>query len=177
MIQSVDAAAVSWEELKQYVYEADGSWRDIYVLDATREDWKKCVDFVNANYRVAFNHQIEEHRDQIDFATVLEFWDSCEEALMPFSAVFVGEMIIKCHFFVDDEIENDVDPSEVDSCAAHLQLMAYMTGFSQALGKEVVLTGENYSPSNRSQHREWVPLLAVNNDQVQVYRYRSDASS
>ena len=96
---------------------------------------------------------------------------------MPFSAVFVGEMIVKCHFFVDDEIENDVDPSEVDSYAAHLQLMAYMTGFSQALGKEVVLTGKNDSPLNRSPHREWAPLLAVNNDQVQVYRYWSEASS
>ena len=95
MIQSVDAAAVSWEELKQYVYEADGALRDIYVLDATREDWKKWVDFVNANYRVAFNDQIEEYRDQIDFGTVPEFWDSREEAPMPFSAVFVGEIIIK----------------------------------------------------------------------------------
>lgn len=147
------------------------------MLDATREDWKKWVDFVNANYRVAFNDQIEEYHDQIDFGTVPEFWDSREEAPMPLSAVFVGEIIIKCHFFVDDEIENDIDPSEVDSYAAHLQLMAYITGFSQALGKEVVLTGENDSPSHGSPHREGVPLLAVNNDQVQVYRYWSDASS
>ena len=29
----------TWEELRAGVYEIDGSWRDIYVLHATREDW------------------------------------------------------------------------------------------------------------------------------------------
>ena len=34
----VPIATVSWEELQQDVYEVDGSWRDIYVLDASRAD-------------------------------------------------------------------------------------------------------------------------------------------
>lgn len=51
----VPIETVSWEQLQQYVYEGDGSWRDIYVLDATRADWKIWADFVNANYRVEFN--------------------------------------------------------------------------------------------------------------------------
>ena len=40
MNDMVPIETVSWEQLQQYVYEVDGSWRDIYVLDATREDWK-----------------------------------------------------------------------------------------------------------------------------------------
>ena len=30
----------TWEELRAEVYEIDVSWRDIYVLHATREDWQ-----------------------------------------------------------------------------------------------------------------------------------------
>lgn len=170
----IDAREVTWEELKKYVYDVDGSWRDIYVLDATREDWKKWVDFVNANYRVMFNDQIEEHRDQIDFATVLNLWNSRGEASMLSSAVFVGKTIVKCHFFVDSEIENDIDPSEVESYAAHLQLMNYMTRISQALGKEIVLTSENDSPSQNRGNWVWTPLISVNGHQIRVYPYWLD---
>lgn len=34
----VPIETVSWEQLQQYVYYVDGSWRDIYVLDASRAD-------------------------------------------------------------------------------------------------------------------------------------------
>ena len=50
----VPIAAVSWAELQQHVYLIDGSWRDVYVLNASRADWKIWAEFVNANYPVEF---------------------------------------------------------------------------------------------------------------------------
>ena len=172
----IDARKITWETLKKYVYEVDGSWRDIYVLDATRQDWEKWVDFVNANYRVAFNDQIEEHRDQIDFATVLHLWSSRGEALLLNATFFVAEIDVNCHFFDDAEIENDIDPRKIDSLTAHSQLMDYMARLSQALGKEVVLTGEDNSPRRTQGNRAWTPLISVNGDQVYVYPYWLDSS-
>ncbi|GAB3580470.1 hypothetical protein GCM10027345_21960 [Hymenobacter daeguensis] len=72
----VPIETVGWAQLQQYVYEADGSWRDIYVLDATRADWKRWADFVNANYRVEFCDGESTRLDRIDFAAVERFWDS-----------------------------------------------------------------------------------------------------
>jgi hypothetical protein len=38
--EMVPIETLSWAELQEYVYEVDGSWRDIYVLDASLADWK-----------------------------------------------------------------------------------------------------------------------------------------
>ena len=167
----VPIETVSWKELQQYVYDVDGSWRDIYVLDASRADWKIWVDFVNANYRVVFFDGEGIRHHQIDFAAVESYWDGHGQANMPTATFFVEETGVNCHFFVDGELENDVDPSKITSYAVHQQLMDYLTRISQSLGKEVVLTAENDMPATRSLDGVWQPLLSVNGGQVRVQAY------
>ncbi|GAA4026752.1 hypothetical protein GCM10022409_08370 [Hymenobacter glaciei] len=166
----VPIETVSWEELQQYVYEVDGSWRDIYVLGANRADWEIWADFVNANYRVKFIDGNSVRHNQIDFTAVESFWDS-DGPNMPISTFFVGEVNVNCYFFGDYEIENDIDPLKITSYAVHQQLMDYLTRLSQALGKEVVLTLENDTPQPGTGRRQWHPLLAVNGEQIMVYPY------
>ena len=174
----VPIETVSWEELQQYVYYGDGSWRDIYVLNARRADWKIWADFVNANYQVEFFDDDDAIQSQIDFAKAEAYWDSHGQANMLTAGFFVGELPIRCHFFRDDEIENDIDPSKITSYAVHQQLMDCLTRLSQALGKEkeVVLTPENDTPASCSPHWVWQPLLAVNGEQVRVYPYWLDTA-
>ncbi|GAA3988223.1 hypothetical protein [Hymenobacter antarcticus] len=167
----VPIETLSWEELQQYVYEVDGSWRDIYVLDASRADWKIWADFVNANYLVKFADGDGVRHSQVDFATVEHLWDSHCQANMLTATFFVGEIGINCHFFGDYEVENDVDPQKITSYEVHQQLMDYLTRLSQALGKEVVLTFENDTPATRSPHWVWQPLLAVNGERIRVQAY------
>ena len=169
----VPIETVSWEELQQYVYYGDGSWRDIYVLDASREDWKLWADFVNANYQVEFFDGDDSGQSQIDFVKAEAYWDSHGQANTPTAYFFVGELVINCHFFRDDEVENDLDPSKITSYAVHQQLMNYLTRLSQALGKEVVLTPDNATPAscNPQWLGPWQPLLSVNGEQVRVQTY------
>jgi len=177
-VGSVDAAAVSWEELRQNVYEVDGTWRDIYVLTSTWEDWETWSAFVNANYRVEFIDEHEQEHDQINFTEVWRCWELNGNYLnSPKATVFVGDIYVHCRFFQKEVIENDINPQQINSYAVHLQLMAYMTGLSRALGKEVVLTAENDTPSTCSPYWEWSPILAVNNDQIKVYRHWADTAS
>ena len=175
----VPIETVSWEQLQQYAYEVDGSWRDIYVLDATRADWKIWVDFVNANYRVEFYNGEAIQHDQIDFAAMEYLWDSHGQANMLTAHFFVGEIVINCHFFRDDEVEKDIDPREITSYAVHQQLMDFLTRLSRALGKEVVLTPENDTPAscNPQWAGPWLPLLAVNGEQVRVQAYWQKTTS
>ncbi|GAB2722409.1 hypothetical protein GCM10011495_25460 [Hymenobacter frigidus] len=169
----VSIAAVSWEELQQYVYYGDGSWRDIYVLDASRADWKIWADFVNANCQVEFFDGNDTSQSQIDFAVAEAFWDGDGQANMLWATFFVGELGVNCHFFRDDEVENDIDPQKITSYAVHQQLMNYLTRLSQALGKEVVLTPENDTPAscNPLWLGPWLPLLSVKGEQVRVQAY------
>ena len=169
----VPIATVSWEELQQDVYEVDGSWRDIYVLDASRADWKIWADFVNANCQVEFLDGNDTIQSQIDFAVVEAYWDGDGQGNMPWATFFVGELGVNCHFFRDDEVENDIDPQKITSYAVHQQLMNYLTRLSQALGKEVVLTPENDTPAsyNKLWPGPWLPLLSVKGEQVRVQAY------
>lgn len=166
---SVSIETVSWEQLQQYVYYVDGSWRDIYVLDAGRADWEIWTDFVNANYRDECSNGDEGRFSQIDFATVENCWDGNGHACMPCATFFVGDINVKCHFFGDYELENDIDPKTVTSYAVHQQRMNYLMRLSHALRKEVVLTPENDTPATCSPHWAWQPLLAVNGEQLQVH--------
>ena len=167
---------MSWEELQQYVYEVDGSWRDIYLLDASRADWKAWADFVNANYRVEFTDGNSVRHSQIDFAAVESFWNGHGQADMLTATFFVGEVPLRCHFFSDTQIENDINPQKIISYAVHQQLMDYLTRLSQALGKEVVLSAGNDTPATCSPHWVWQPLLAVSGEQMRIYLHWLDAT-
>ncbi|MDO7854753.1 hypothetical protein [Hymenobacter convexus] len=174
--ERVPIETLSWEQLQQYVYEVDGSWRDTYVLNATWADWQTWAGFVNANCRakeLAFTDGDTVRLDRIDFAAMEHLWDSHGQANGLWASFLVGEISIRCHFFRDDEVENDFDPRKITSPAVHLQLMDYLTKLSQALGKEVVLTWENDTPAACSPRwgGVWQPLLAVSGEQIQVHPY------
>lgn len=137
---------LTWEELRTGVYYTDGSWRDIYVLDTTREDWHQWMTCVNRNYPVrwgAVGYQDDQTMDAVDVPHIERLWDAGEVTLMTWCTVFLEQIEVKCHFFTPLEIEQDVDPSYIRSMADHERLMAYLVTISSALHKEVIVTAEN----------------------------------
>jgi len=52
-------------------------------------------------------------------------------------------MRVNCHFFTREEIELDIEPSEVDSEARCLSLLAFIKGIAERVGKDVIMTPEN----------------------------------
>lgn len=136
---------MNWIELKNKVYNWDGSWRDIYILQINHSDWKKWVNYVNENYRIDwFNGKVDKVENQIDFGVIEEFWSGNHD-LCSTAKVFIGSIQINAHFFNDTEIENDIDPREFNSIDDHNKLVKYMTDLSILLEKEIILTPENDS--------------------------------
>jgi len=43
---------MNWQTIKDKIYYGDGTLRDIYVLNISKEDWAKWIQFVNQNCRV-----------------------------------------------------------------------------------------------------------------------------
>ena len=149
---------MDWNELRNGVYHIDGSWRDIYVLNTTRDDWKKWSEYVSASYKVSW--YAEDYNDgiaskRIDSWFIDYRWDS--EHYVTTASVFLDKVQVNCHFFTESQIENDIDPNEIESLDDHNKVMDYMKSISKLLGKEVVLTEEN------SEEAIWI---IVNGDDV-----------
>jgi hypothetical protein len=133
-----------WKELQKRIYFEDGSWRDIYVLHTTTRDWEKWVDLVNKKYRVEFwDAKTDLKTDKIDFAIVKEYWNSNGDREVISATVKLDSINVKCHFFDDSEIENDIDPIEFKSQEDHDKLIDYLNDISVSLDKEVIVTDEN----------------------------------
>ena len=70
---------MEWQYLKNKLYFVDGSLRDIYVKDVSREDWEKWINFVNENYEVEFNYfdvsKILIRSNKIIPLMVYKYWD------------------------------------------------------------------------------------------------------
>lgn len=140
---------MNWAALKNKIYFEDGSLRDIYVYQTTIEDWRKWVALVNERYTVEFyDAKTDVTKYQIDFNTIEQFWSEDREVIT--ATIKLGVVQIKCYFFTDSEIENDIDPREVKSLHDHNNLVNYLRDISDCLGKDIFVTGEN--------SKDWVLL-------------------
>lgn len=166
----VNVATLCWEDLKKHLYTTGGSLPDIFVLDASRADWKRWTDLVNGKYRVLFRDENEHEHEKIDYTALAKYWDSNYKGELPFASVFVGNIRINCFFNCDDVINNDIDPREITSLEDHLLLMEYLTGIAKLLSKQVVLVEEG---TRLSAANEWEeePMLIVDQDQVHIHAY------
>lgn len=115
----------------------------LYVLGTTKQHLKHWIDFVNKQYTVSFTiYQSEKMYNKIDWHTVEEFWNGNQDVACRASVV-IGNIIVNTFFFTEEEIENDITPTEITSIEQHQQLMKYMQGISGVLNKTVRLTPEN----------------------------------
>ncbi len=149
---------MNWTELKKAIYCWDGSWRDIYVLGTTAEDWKKWIEYVNKNYKIDwYNGKTNKDEIKIDFNVILEYWNGNHD-LCPTAKVFINRIQANAHFFDENVIENDIDPREFSTIDDHNKLIKYMIELSILLDKEIILTPEN---------KQEIILLKVNKENIE----------
>lgn len=73
-------------------------------------------------------------------------------------AVWVGRAQINCHFFIEQEIELDLDPREIDHASEHDAVLQFVADVSRTMGKPASVTLENapelplltYEPRNNA---------------------------
>ena len=134
----------NWIFIREGLYYEDGSLRDIYILNTSKEDWKIWSNLVNEKFKVEFfNGRTQRSENSIEIEEVFRFWDFPDEFATTNSATInLGKVIIKCYFFIESEIENDIDPREVKEDADHQAIMDYLLTIKEALKKKVIVTPE-----------------------------------
>lgn len=137
------ATLMNWKEI-EWIFEKDGALRDIYIQNTSILDWKKVVDLLNAEYKLAFGISEKDSIDKIDFKFVeAMFTDKTGELEAKSATIDLSGIIVKCHFFVEEQIEFDVNPSEINSKIDFEKLTDFMKNISAKLEKQILLCGEN----------------------------------
>jgi hypothetical protein len=131
--------SVSWSDVRDDL-EWDGSWRDIYVLGTSRQDWQALLDFLRTSgYEITFCRA--EGQAALP-ENVSHVFDLVKQIGRPLLQVEVGGVVLNCHFFTECEIEFDFDPREVQTDEEVKSLFAFMRRLSLALRKPVRMTPE-----------------------------------
>lgn len=89
------------------LWKRDGSLRDVVFAGAGADGWLKLIQFVSA-YRITYKAD----GDEASFPGVSEVFRRRDASHC--LSIWVGEASANCHFFLEDEIEFDLAPHEVD---------------------------------------------------------------
>ncbi len=134
----------NWEEIK-WIFEPDGTLRDIYVENVDIEDWKILIDYLNANHIVKYgpsdDNQIINKIDKDYLIQLLT--DVTGKLELKTVAIIIDDIIINTHFFTVDEIEFDIEPKEINSVEDYKKVLSFMNEISRILNRQLILTGEN----------------------------------
>jgi hypothetical protein len=119
-------------------WQHDGSLRDIYIFNANLRDWQKALDFLRSTYSIRYRFDAIEMPLPADARYVFHDLNNHTRLLV----IEAGGVIVHCHFFLEDEIEFDIDPREVNTESKEEAVVRFMRGVGTAVGKSIVLTFE-----------------------------------
>lgn len=133
----------NWKNI-EWIFEKDGALRDIYVQNATISDWKKVINLLNSDYKLTFGVNEDKLTNKIDFRYVKTmFADETGELETKSATINLNGIVVKCYFFLENQIEFDINPAEISSELELNTIMAFMKSISSKLGKQITLCGEN----------------------------------
>jgi len=131
------------------VFVIDGSWRDLYVLDTTVEDWKEMLRLVRD--RKTIDYQFTTDGEAAAIPQDLEPVFISDEAVFTNNARLPWSLVINldglgltCLFFEDTEIEFHLDPRELNE-NRFFELLDFLESLGRRLKRDVLLTPENRS--------------------------------
>jgi hypothetical protein len=134
----------NWKDI-EWIFEPDGSLIDIYVQEVSMMDWERIIDLINEKFEV--NHgNYGEYQDSkiIDKEYAIEYLtDKTGEKESKSASIELKGLKLNCHFFLEDQIEFDIDPKEINSIEDFEQIEMFMSEISRVTENQVILTGEN----------------------------------
>lgn len=145
---------MNWQDVEAE-FEWDGSLRDLYVLETDRETWQKALDFLRTSaYPLSYFVDGEGAELPAEVAAIF----SRRSATSPLLSVDVYGIHINCHFFVEEQIEFDVDPREVNDEARFGHLCEFIQRLGQNLGRSVILTPETSGHEEQEVIIRYLPM-------------------
>ncbi|PET42346.1 hypothetical protein CN514_22765 [Bacillus sp. AFS001701] len=140
-------------EVLDKVFFVDGSLRDIYVLDVNLDDWQKLIDWLClSDWGIEFYIDGQKNTNKITNVSKL-FEEKKDKSVL--LSIDIKGVLINCHFFVEGELEFDLNPKEIKGLNEARSVFEFMSKLSNILGKEIILTEEDILEN---------PLVTVKSD-------------
>ncbi len=117
----------------------DGSLRDIYILGTSINDWALIWNVLTASNRLTFEVEGIARTPPGDVREAFALHASHSVT----ACYRLGKQRLNCHFFVEEEVEFDLDPRDVDGLVEAESLGQFLVDLGRATSKEVRLTAEN----------------------------------
>lgn len=136
---------MEWANIKDKVYYTDnGYFRRIISYNLTLEDWENWINFVNTNYKVVFkSYQSQETTDKISLSDIKSYWEGKEQDGF-MASIYLENVQINCFFNGSDDLDNDIDATEVNKIEQHYIILEYMKDISKCLNKKIFLEKDYY---------------------------------
>ena len=129
----------NWNSIKNE-FDSDGSLRDIYVYDASPSLWNELITKIsNSKYKLEFTHGDQPLELPTTYAEIKLLQEDEPTTLFIWLA---DEIQANCHFFIDDEIEIDISPYDINSENDYLKVVDFLKWLSKSLTCNVALTHE-----------------------------------
>jgi hypothetical protein len=127
-----------WNDIK-WIFEPDGSLRDIYIQDVSLSVWDEIIVYLNKNFSLTFGDKTKIDKDYVlKYLQQTNQQNACQPLI-----INLEHIKVHCYFFIPEEIEFDIDPKEINSITDFELIESFMVSISKALGLQVTLTAEN----------------------------------
>ena len=131
---------MEWQLLAKDFASCDGALCDIYVQNASVDDWRAVIDSLRQS-KFRLELQIDGQVTELprDVSKLL-FRDP--SASRPSMYVHIGSTTLNCHFFTVEEIEFDLNPRDMRPELLP-DVLSFLKLLGRATSKPVILTVEN----------------------------------
>ena len=129
---------MNWETCQQ-AFHADGSWRDIYIFDTNIEDWEKFFKFVQS-YECELRYLRDSELELMPPNICTIFTDKEHSHSL---SIDICDITLVAHFFLESEIELDINPSEIKSQLQLDRFIEFVSNLGRQLKKDVFITEES----------------------------------
>ena len=130
----------AWDDYK-IEFVTDQFLLDVYVFDATLADWQKLLDFVRSgSHQIAYTLNGTFADLPHDAASIFRIRADVSVSL----SVYLGGVLrVNVHFFLEDEIELDLQAGGIQTEAQAEMVFDFLQHISRLLNKEAALTSES----------------------------------
>lgn len=142
---SHDAPLPDWADWRTQAFDPDGAFRDVFVDGTTIHDWDKVLGGLPSAYTVTYWDQYEtpEFVEKPWPVSTTEIFNRRNSGLSgEFIQVNVGRTQYHAHFFMEESIEFDMDPRQVESWSDVVACFEFMAWLERLLDKPVFLSYE-----------------------------------
>ena len=127
-----------WEECSE-AFKVDGSLRDLYIFDTTLNEWDEFLQFLKFS-----QYSVEYSIDDVTAEIPISAHRGLNDRKHSHKLVIRFDTIrLNCFFFMENEIELDIDPKEINKQEDLDALLEFISMLGNTLSKEVFITEEN----------------------------------